>query len=232
MGARRVGGLTLEGGVARAASVVPGSIGIMGGTFDPIHLGHLAAAEETREVLGLERIVFVPAGLPPHKPDAPAAAAVHRVAMAELAIAGNPAFEVSRVDVDRAGPSYTIDTVELLAAAERAAGRVPDLTFILSVETLRELPTWHEPVRLLDACRLAVVPREGYPAPGRDWLAEHFPGREDRVVSVGGARLEVSSTIIRERIARGRSIRYLVPPPVGTYIADHGLYRDRAWPPN
>jgi len=141
MGARRVGGLTLEGGVARAASVVPGSIGIMGGTFDPIHLGHLAAAEETREVLGLERIVFVPAGLPPHKPDAPVAAAVHRVAMAELAIAGNPAFEVSRVDVDRAGPSYTIDTVELLAAAEQAAGRVPDLTFILSVETLRKLPT-------------------------------------------------------------------------------------------
>ena len=211
-------------GIEAAARVVPGSLGIMGGTFDPIHLGHLAAAEEAREVLGLERIAFVPAGIPPHKADQLVTAASDRLAMVEAAIADNAAFEVSRIDIERAGPSFTVDTVELLAAAERAAGRQPDLTFILSVETLRELPTWHEPERLLDQCRLAVMPREGYPAPGRDWLSANFPGREDRVVSLGGARLEISSSAIRERVARGRSIRYLVPAAVAAYIAGNHLY--------
>jgi nicotinate-nucleotide adenylyltransferase len=210
--------------VRAAATVAPGSIGIMGGTFDPIHLGHLAAAEEAREVLGLERILFVPAGIPPHKPDEPISVAADRVAMVGLAIAGNPAFELSRIDVDRAGPSYTVDTVEALAAIERTAGRTPNLTFILSVETLLELPTWHEPERLFAACRLAVVPREGYPAPQRGWLAEQFPGREDRVVSLDGPRLGVSSTAIRARVAAGRSIRYLVPAAVADYIAAHHLY--------
>lgn len=232
MGAGGVGTLTLSDALARPAATAAGSIGIMGGTFDPIHVGHLAAAEEARDVLGLERILFVPAGLPPHKPGQPVSAAVHRLAMVEVAIAGNPAFEVSRVDVDRVGPSFTVDTVELLAAAERAAGRAPNLTFILSVETLRELPTWHEPDRLLALCRLAVVPREGYPAPGRAWLSEHFPGREERVVSLGGPRLGVSSSAIRERVALGRSIRYLVPNEVATYIDDHHLYAEGVWPRN
>ncbi len=219
-----MGGVTATPGLERPAPVVPGSRGIMGGTFDPIHLGHLAAADEAREVLGLERIAFVPAGIPPHKTDQRVTPADHRLAMVEAAIADNAAFEVSRIDIDRPGPSFTVDTVELLAAAERAAGREPELTFILSVETLRELPTWHEPERLLDTCRLAVMPREGYPAPGRDWLSAHFPGREDRVVSLGGARLEISSSAIRARVARGRSIRYLVPASVAAYIAAHRLY--------
>lgn len=223
-----MGDVSVARGIERSAPVVPGSLGIMGGTFDPIHFGHLAAADEAREVLGLERIVFVPAGIPPHKTDQHVSPAEHRLAMVEAAIADNAAFEVSRIDIDRAGPSYTVDTVELIADLERAAGREPDLTFILSVETLRELPTWHEPERLLDRCRLAVMPREGYPAPGRDWLAEHFPGREDRVVSLGGARLEISSSAIRARVARGRSIRYLVPAAVAAYIADHGLYAEAA----
>jgi nicotinate-nucleotide adenylyltransferase len=196
----------------------------MGGTFDPIHLGHLAAADEAREILGIERIVFVPAGIPPHKAAEPVSAPAHRLAMVEAAIADNAAFEVSRIDIDRAGPSFTVDTVELLAAAEQAAGRTPDLTFILSSETLRELPTWHEPERLLDRCRLAVVPRAGYPTPDGAWLSEHFPGREDRVVSLGGARLEISSSAIRDRVARGRSIRYLVPSVVAAYIARNRLY--------
>jgi nicotinate-nucleotide adenylyltransferase len=196
----------------------------MGGTFDPIHLGHLAAADEAREVLGLERILFVPAGIPPHKTDQAVTPPEHRLAMVQAAIADNGAFEVSRIDIDRAGPSFTVDTVELVADAERAAGREPDLTFVLSSETLLELPTWHEPERLLDRCRLAVVPRAGYPAPDRAWLSRHFPGREDRVVSLGGARLEISSSAIRDRVARGRSIRYLVPAVVAAYIADHRLY--------
>lgn len=197
----------------------------MGGTFDPIHVGHLAIAEEARDALGLERILFVPAGQPPHKPLAAVTAAADRVAMVELAIADNPAFELSRLEVDRPGPSYTAETVAEIRAAEEAAGRVPDLTLVLSVETFKELPGWHEPERLLAAARLAVVPREGYPAPDPGWLNDHFPGQEDRVDFLEGPRLGLSSTALRDRVAQHRSIRYLVPADVARYIDDHHLYR-------
>jgi nicotinate-nucleotide adenylyltransferase len=193
----------------------------MGGTFDPIHVGHLAIAEEARDALGLDRIVFVPAGQPPHKPRGAVTTAEHRVAMVELAIAGNDAFELSRIEVDRPGPSYTVDTVEALAAST-------DLTVILSVETFAELAAWHEPERLLAAARVAVVPREGYPAPDPAWLAATFPGREDHVTYLEGPRLGLSSTALRGRIAAGRSIRYLVPDAVAAYIAANHLYRRTA----
>jgi nicotinate-nucleotide adenylyltransferase len=197
----------------------------MGGTFDPIHVGHLAIAEEAREVLGLERVLFVPAGEPPHRPAASVADARHRAAMVELAIAGNASFELSRIELDRPGPSYTSDTLDELAAAARAADREPDLTFILSAETLRDLPTWHAPEHLVDTSRIAVVPREGYPAPDRAWLRAQFPDRDGRFDLLEGPRLGLSSTSIRGRVAAGRSIRYLVPPAVAAYIAEHGLYR-------
>jgi nicotinate-nucleotide adenylyltransferase len=206
----------------------PGSIGIMGGTFDPIHVGHLAIAEEARDALGLARILFVPAGRPPHKPAGSVTAAEHRVAMVALAIADNPAFELSRLEVDRPGASYTADTVHDLRRAEEAAGRTPDLTLILSAETLLDLPGWRDPERLLAAVRLAVVPREGYPAPDPGWLTEHLPGQEDRVHFLEGPRLGLSSTALRERVAQGRSIRYLVPAEVARYIADRRLYRASA----
>ncbi|HEY5628685.1 MAG TPA: nicotinate-nucleotide adenylyltransferase [Candidatus Limnocylindrales bacterium] len=226
MGVRPVGGgHVTHGAVPRPAPVRAHSIGIMGGTFDPIHVGHLAIAEEAREVLGLARILFVPAAVPPHRPVASIAPAPDRAAMVALAIEGNPTFEVSRIELERPGPSFTSDTVEVLAGMERAAGRVPDLTFILSAETLRDLPTWHEPERLLDACRLAVVPRVGYSAPDRPWLESAFPGRADRISYLAAPRLEISSTLVRRRVAAGRSIRYLVPPAVWRYIDDHSLYR-------
>ena len=211
--------------VRPATPIVHGSIGIMGGTFDPIHVGHLAAAEEAREALGLERILFVPAGQPPHKPGRPVTPASDRVAMVELAIAGNVAFELSRVEIDREGPSYTADTVELLAAAERADGRQPDLTLILSVESFHGLPSWHEPRRILERCRLAVVPRGGFPPPERAWLAEQFRGVPVRVAFLDAPRLRLSGSEIRRRVAAGRSIRYLVPDAVIGYIGDHGLYK-------
>lgn len=192
-------------------------VGMMGGTFDPIHVGHLAIADEVRDALDLERILFIPAGTPPHKPAGSAAPVVHRVAMVEAAIADNPAFELSRIEVDRPGPSFTVDTVEELALT-------CDLTVILSAETFHELPTWHEPDRLFAAARVAVVPREGYAAPDPAWLASAFPGREDRVTYVEAPHLGVSSTGIRARIAAGRTIHYLVPPAVAAYIAAHGLY--------
>lgn len=195
------------------------AVGVMGGTFDPIHIGHLAIGEEAREMLGLDTVLFVPAGQPPHKPAGSVTPVADRVAMVELAIAGNPAFVLSRIEIDRPGPSYTVDTVEALAAAGG------NLVLILSAETFGELPTWHEPERLFDAARIAVVPREGYPAPDPAWLARAFPGQESRVTYLEGPRLGLSSTAIRARVAAGRSIRYLVPEAVEAYIAKHDLYR-------
>ena len=195
------------------------AIGVMGGTFDPIHIGHLAIGEEAREALSLDVVLFVPAGQPPHKPAGSVTSVEHRLAMVELAIADNPAFELSRIEVERSGPSFTVDTVEALARDG------DDLVLILSAETFAELPSWHEPERLFDAARLAVVPREGYPAPDPAWLAEAFPGRETRITYLEGPRLGLSSTAIRARVAAGRSIRYLVPDMVETYIADNQLYR-------
>jgi nicotinate-nucleotide adenylyltransferase len=147
----------------------------------------------------------------------------HRVAMVAAAIADNAAFELSTVEVDRSGPSYTVDTVEQLAGAFAGA----ELHVILSVETFAELPTWHEPDRLFAAARVAVVPREGYAAPDPAWLASAFPGRETRVDYLEGPRFGLSSTAIRGRVAAGRSIRYLVPPAVEAYILEHELYRRR-----
>jgi nicotinate-nucleotide adenylyltransferase len=197
------------------------ALGIMGGTFDPIHLGHLAIGEEAREALSLDAVLFVPAGEPPHKPVGAVTAAAHRVAMVGLAIADNPSFELSTVEIERAGPSYTVDTVEELA--RRRSGT--DLYLIVSAETFAQLPTWHEPDRLFASARIAVVPREGYPAPDPAWLGDAFPGREARVTYLEGPRLGLSSTAIRERVASGRSIRYLVPSAVDAYISDHDLYR-------
>lgn len=197
------------------------AIGIMGGTFDPIHVGHLAVAEEAREALVLDRVLFVPAGQPPHKLPGSVSPVRDRVAMVELAIEDNPAFELSTLEIEREGPSFTVDTVEALA------GTHPGMTLhlILSAETFAELPSWHEPERLFEAARMAVVPREGYPAPDPAWLGRAFPGREDRVDYLGGPRIGLSSTALRARVAAGRSIRYLVPPAVEAYIADHNLYR-------
>jgi nicotinate-nucleotide adenylyltransferase len=202
----------------------------MGGTFDPVHLGHLAIAEAARGALDLDRVLFLPAGLPPHRPAGAVASAEDRVAMVRLAIEGNPAFELSRIDVDRAGPSYTADSVRLIADAERAAAREPDLVLIMSAETLAGLPEWHEPERLLAACRVAVVPRAGHPPPDPAWLETHFPGLAERIVVLDGPRLEVSSTGIRERVAAGGSVRHLVPEAVERYIADHALYQSAPAP--
>ena len=203
----------------------PGSIGIMGGTFDPIHLGHLAIAAHAQDALGLERILFVPAARPPHKRLASLSSVEDRVAMVRLAIADRPGFELSLIEVERPGPSYTVETLTDLAARERAAGRKPDLTLVLSAETFRDLPGWHEPERLLAACRIAVVQRPGYAAPDRSWLAAQAPGAVDRVDFLEGPRLDISSTSIRTLVAEGRSIRGLVPPAVERYVAEHHLYR-------
>ena len=207
------------------AAIVPGSVGVFGGTFDPIHHGHLVIAEEAREALGLEQVRFVPAAGSPFKTDRPVTPAPHREAMVEAAIAGNPAFTCSRLELERPAPSYTVDT--LLAIA--AAGVGPDrLWLILSSEALAGFPRWREPSRILAIARLAVVPRGGFDPLGPAWVAEHFPGREDRFAFLAGPLLPISGSVVRRRAAAARSVRYLVPDAVARYIAEHALYLEPA----
>jgi nicotinate-nucleotide adenylyltransferase len=206
------------------APIVPGSVGILGGTFDPIHHGHLVIAEEAREALGLERVLLVPAAEPPHKPDSVVTPAEHRLAMVELAVAGNPAFAVSGIEVERGGPSYTVETLETLLRQG-----VSDPWFILSAEALAGFPAWRRPDRILELCRLAVVPRGNHDALDAAWVREHFPGREDRIAFLAGPLLPISGSVVRRRAAAGRSVRYLVPDAVARYITDHALYTEPAW---
>ena len=206
--------------------IVPGSLGVFGGTFDPIHVAHLAVAQEAAESVGLERVLFIPAGEPPHKPGLVATASEQRLAMVELAIAGNPRFAVDPREIDRAGPSYTVDTLEALSAEALAADRTPDLRLILSAEAFLELMTWREPRRVLELARIVVAPRDGYPAAGPDFLARHVPDLADRATFLDAPRMRLSASDLRRRAASGRSLRYLVPDAVAAYIGDHDLYNE------
>lgn len=210
--------------VAPPAAVVPGSVGLLGGTFDPIHHGHLAIAEEARETLGLAHVLLIPAATPPHKPDRPVTPAEHRLAMAELAVAGNPAFSVSSIELERGGPSYTVETLEALAA-----GGVVDPWFILSEEALAGFTGWRSPGRILELARLAVVPRSGTDHLDAAWVEARFPGQSERVTFIPGPLLPISGSVIRARAAVGRSVRYLVPDAVARYIAQNALYTDPSW---
>ena len=207
--------------------VVPGTVGVFGGTFDPIHVAHLAVAQEAAESLGLERVLFVPAGQPPHKPGLEITSGRHRLAMVELAVAGNERFAASRQELDRAGPSYTVVTLEALRTSRLAAGASTDLVLILSAEAFLGLMTWRDPRRVLELARFVVAPRDGYPDAGPTFLEEHLPDLADRAVFLDGPRMRLSASELRDRAAAGRSLRYLVPDAVAAYIGDHGLYRTR-----
>jgi nicotinate-nucleotide adenylyltransferase len=204
------------------AAIAAGSLGVLGGTFDPIHVAHLALAQEAAESLGLERVLFVPAGTPPHKPGVRISSGADRLAMVQLAIDGNARFAVSTIELDRPGPSYTADTLEALAAG-RAEG--VELTLVLSADAFLGLPGWHEPRRVLRLARLGIAPRDGYPEAGPEFLQEHFPDVAVRAVFLEGPRIRLSASVLRDRAAAGRSLRYLVPDAVAAYIGDHGLYR-------
>jgi nicotinate-nucleotide adenylyltransferase len=196
-------------------------IGIFGGTFDPIHVGHLAIAEAAADELGFERVDFVPAGEPRLRAAGPVATGGQRADMVGLAIAGNARFALNATEVLRPGPTYTVDTLAEYAAEAAAA----EAWFILSAEQLRRLPEWHEPARILALARLAVVPRPGVETPDAAWVERTFPGCGDRVTFLDGPLLDVSGTSVRELLVAGRSVRYLVPDAVIAYIEDHGLYR-------
>jgi nicotinate-nucleotide adenylyltransferase len=208
-------------------TVVAGTVGVFGGTFDPIHYAHLAVAEEAAEALGLERVLFVPAGRPPHKPDQVITPAAHRLAMVELAIAGNDRFAVDRLELDRDGPSYTVDTLEALGGSRSTVERRPDeLILILSADAFLGLGSWHDPRRIFELARVAVAPREGYPSAEATFMAERFPDLAHRVVFLDGPRMRLSASELRSRAAAGRTLRYLVPDAVAAYIDDHDLYRN------
>ncbi len=207
------------------AAVRPGSIGIVGGTFDPFHVGHLALARAARDQLGLERVLVVPAAVPPHKLDREILPGAIRLGLVEAGIVGEPRLESSTLELERDGPSWTVDTVAALADAERAAGREPDLTVILSAESFAGLASWHEPERLLDLARIAVAPRAGHPAPDPAAIAAAFPGRSDRILVIDGPQVAVSASDIRRRAAAGESLAGLVPPGVAEAIAADALYR-------
>lgn len=199
-----------------------GATGVFGGTFDPIHVAHLAVAEGARDTFGLRRVLFVPAARPPHKPGRVITPVEHRVAMVEAAVSTNAAFVVSPIEVDRDGPSYTVDTLEALRAADPG----DHLALILSAESYSELSTWHEPRRILDLADLIVAPRDAYAEPDPDLVERQFPDAPAIIAFMDGPRIRLSASEIRQRASAGRSVRYLVPDAVAAYIGDHGLYQD------
>ena len=196
-------------------------VGILGGTFDPVHLGHLLIAEESRVSLGLDQVLFVPAGRPWLKEGQPLTGACHRVRMVELATASNPHFRVVRNEVDRQGPSYTVDTLEEL---RRDLPEVSGFYFILGVDAFESFHRWKEPERILELAGLVVVSRPGYAEEERDRLLARYGDRRDRICLLPVHNVDFSATEIRRRAAEGISFRYHVPGSVERYIGEQGLY--------
>jgi nicotinate-nucleotide adenylyltransferase len=202
------------------------AVGILGGTFDPIHIGHLALADCAIAQLPIDELLLVPAGSPPHKQGRRISPAGDRVAMLRLAVAGRRSISVDTIELERPGPSYTVDTVAALIDAAEHAGTPMQPTVIMSADAFAELPTWHEPHLLVALARIAVAPRRGHVLPDPGPVVAKLPGLQGRVDLFDGPDLDVSSSDIRARVAAGRPIDHLVPPPVAAYIEKHDLYRE------
>ena len=200
------------------------NIGVLGGTFDPVHSGHLVVAEEARLRFCLDKVLFVPAGKPWLKINREITPAVHRVEMVKLAIAGNAGFELSTIEIDRPGPSYSVDTV---AALQQKLGAGARIFFLIGWDTLAELPQWQQPSRLIQLCKLVAVTRPGLSRPDLKSLETSVPGITQSVVWLDMPPLDISSSDIRDRVAQGLSIHGLVPEDVESYIAEKKLYRIR-----
>ncbi len=200
-------------------------IGIMGGTFDPIHHGHLVAAEEARYQFGLAKVVFIPAGHPPHKVSRKISAASHRLAMTQLAIQSNPFFSISAIEIERPGLSYTIDTVREMKKIYPLA----DLFFITGADAVLEILSWKHFDELLAQCCFIAAKRPGYRL-GK--LKTKLPGIGEeqlkRIIIMEVPALAISSTDIRERVQTGRPIKYLLPEAVEKYIVEQGLYQKKS----
>jgi len=213
--------------------------GILGGTFNPIHLAHLRIAEEVREACGLDRVLFLPAATPPHKALSGEVVFRHRLAMVRAAIADNPAFVASDLENRRGGKSYSVDTLDIL----RRESPGEEFFFIMGMDSFREIATWYEYARLFELCHIVVTARPGSsggppPALLPVAVADQFcyDGAAERLVHRSGFSvffleetfLDISSTRIRQLVAAGRSVRYLVPPAVESYLHHHALYQGSA----
>ncbi len=200
-------------------------IGILGGTFDPPHLGHLLIAETARDVLDLESILFLPAGEPWLKSGQRITPAAHRLRMVQLAVADNPDFRVSDCEVRRSGATYTVDTLRELRSAYPVD---TEFFFIVGSDVLDQFHRWKEPECILELCRLAVIERPGGPAGGVEVMAERFPdaAASGAVLSVAGPRVDFSASELRRILGAGQSVRYQVPDVVAEYIKQHELYRN------
>lgn len=210
--------------------------GILGGTFDPIHLAHLRIAEEVREACGLDEVLFIPAAIPPHKAQGGASPFADRLAMVQAAITDNPAFRASDLEARRTGKSFSVDTLEILRDADPHGERY----FIVGLDSFRDIASWKDYPRLFELAHLVVTARPGVDLPDPmtalpvavqsdfcydDQLKKLRHRCGNTVIFLEETRLDISSTLIRGKVAAGASIRYLVPPVVANYIADHGLYR-------
>lgn len=199
--------------------------GVLGGTFDPPHVGHLIVAQDAALALGLDRILFIPAAVPPHKRDNAITPPGQRRRMLELAIEGDTRFGVDPVELERTGPSYTVDTLRELTVRE------PDtrFTLLIGADQYAEFGTWREPAAILDLVELGVLTRAGETGAGAapddgDATRPAVWPIADRVSGIAATRIDISSTAIRGRVAAGLPIRYMVPPPVERFIFEHGLY--------
>jgi nicotinate-nucleotide adenylyltransferase len=194
-------------------------IGVLGGTFDPPHIGHLILAEYAADALALTNVLFVPAADPPHKQREFKTPVAHRLRMLELALKDNPRFGISRIDIDRLGPHYSVDMIRIINNQYPSA----EIYFVMGSDSLRDLPTWYRPDELVSLCKLAVMRRSGVEVdPGMHEQA--LPGISGRVVMFNAPLIEVSSTEIVSRLAQGKSIRYQTPDAVREYIMTHRLY--------
>jgi nicotinate-nucleotide adenylyltransferase len=197
--------------------------GLLGGTFDPVHTGHLILAQDVLWRLGLDEVWFVPTGEPWMKRGEPLTAKEHRRAMVELAIADNPRFHLSTVELDRPGDTYTVDTLEELRGGEMGDG---ELLFIMGVDTLHTLHRWKAPGRILELARLVVALRPGHGSVDLTELEAVDPTVGERVMTLQMPLIEISGTELRRRASAGEPLRYLVPAAVGEYIEQKGLYRN------
>lgn len=195
-------------------------LGVFGGSFDPVHFGHLRMAEEARTQAGLDRVLFIPTQVSPFKVGRQVTPGELRVQMLHIAVEDNPAFAVSDVEVARPGPSYTVETLRLLREQHPAA----ELLFLTGTDAVRDLPKWREPEEILSLARFLVA---GRPGVDRAEVLHALPDTwEERISFIEMQELDISSTYLRERIREGRSVRYLLPRAVEEFIAAHGLYRE------
>jgi nicotinate-nucleotide adenylyltransferase len=202
-------------------------IGLFGGSFNPVHVGHLIASRAVAEQLRLDAIYLIPAALPPHRMPKNLAPAEHRLEMLRLAVQGEPLFEVSDYEIRRPGPSYTILTVEEF---RRRLGEAAELFWILGADSLAELANWYEATRLVELCRVVTAARPGWDQPDLSGLVQRFSPVQVEHIKAGvllTPRIDISASEIRRRVAEGLSIRYLVPQMVADYIARNNLYRSK-----